>query len=380
MQRSAAFTSIAMVKKYMSPPKIFPKFEGLEQLTEAVIICSENFVIDYINPSAEIMLEVSHDQACGQVISLFFEEFNLFKHAAHSAKESRSAFRENEVFIRSKQNKTLCVTFTVSWLVNTDYYLIEMIQMDQHLRIAKEERMFIQQQANADLLRNLAHEIRNPLGGLRGAAQLLEKELASKSLKEYTEIIIAEADRLQNLMSKLLTPHQLPTYETTNIHEVIERVRGLVVSEFGSAIEFVRDYDISLPEFVGDREKLIQALLNLCRNAMQAMFKQSTIENPSLKVITRSERQIVFNKKKHSAAIRIDIVDNGPGVPESIKDTIFYPLVSGNEEGTGLGLSLAQNLISLHQGMISLHSEPGHTVFSIILPINNGLIINEEVA
>jgi len=236
-----------MVKKYMAPPKIFPKFEGLEYLTSAVIICSERFSIDYMNPSAEIMLEISHDQACGQVMSLFFEEFDLFKHAALSAKKSLSAFRENEVFIRSKQNKTLCVTFTVSWLGNSDYYLIEMIQMDQHLRIAKEERMFIQQQANADLLRNLAHEIRNPLGGLRGAAQLLEKELASKNLKEYTEIIIAEADRLQNLMSKLLTPHQLPSYDTTNIHEVIERVRGLVVSEFGSEIEFVRDYDISLP-------------------------------------------------------------------------------------------------------------------------------------
>ena len=364
----------------MAPPKIFPKFEGLEHLTSAVIICSERFSIDYMNPSAEIMLEISHDQACGQVMSLFFEEFDLFKHAALSAKKSQSAFRENEVFIRSKQNKTLCVTFTVSWLGNSDYYLIEMIQMDQHLRIAKEERMFIQQQANADLLRNLAHEIRNPLGGLRGAAQLLEKELASKNLKEYTEIIISEADRLQNLMSKLLTPHQLPSYDTTNIHEVIERVRGLVVSEFGSEIEFVRDYDISLPEFVGDREKLIQALLNICRNAMQALLKQSDTENPSLKVVTRSERQIVFNKKKHSAAIRIDIVDNGPGVPEPIKDTIFYPLVSGNDEGTGLGLSLAQNLISLHQGMISLHSEPGRTVFSIILPINNGLIINKEVA
>ena len=370
-----------MANKDMSPPKIFPQFEGLEQLTAAVIICSENFVINYINPSAEVMLEISHDQACGQVMGLFFEEFDLFRHAAVSAQESRSAFRENEVFIRSKQNKTLCVTLTVSWLGNNESYLIEMIQMDQHLRIAKEERMFIQQQANADLLRNLAHEIRNPLGGLRGAAQLLEKELASKSLKEYTEIIISEADRLQNLMSKLLTPHQLPSYDTTNIHEVIERVRSLIVSEFGSEVEFVRDYDISLPEFVGDREKLIQALLNICRNAMQAMMdKQSDIENPSLRVITRSERQIVFNKKKHSAAIRIDIVDNGPGVPEPIKDTIFYPLVSGNEGGTGLGLSLAQNLISLHQGMISLHSEPGRTVFSIILPINNGLIDNKGVS
>ena len=283
---------------------------------------------------------------------------------------------ENEFFIKSKHSKTICVTLTISSINNGINFLIEMIHMDQQVKIAKEERMFIQQQANTELLRNLAHEIRNPLGGLRGAAQLLEKELDSKSLREYTAIIISEADRLQQLMNKLLTPHQLPAYKKTNIHEVIERVRTLIVSEFEGEVEFIRDYDISLPEFTADREKLIQALLNISRNALQAMLKDRS-KKSILKIVTRSERQIVFHKKKHSTAIRIDIIDNGPGIPLNIKDKIFYPLVSGNQEGTGLGLSLAQNFISLHKGIIQVESKAGETSFTIILPIKNNLTNNK---
>ena len=350
----------------MTPPKIYPNFEGLEYLTAAVIICDTKFLVLYINPSTEALLEISNDQACSKNIEIFLDDVEFFKHAANTARESQSAFRENEFFIKTKHNKTICVTLTVTMINNGANYLIEMIQMDQQVKIAREERMFIQQQANTELLRNLAHEIRNPLGGLRGAAQLLEKELESKNLKEYTTIVISEADRLQNLMNKLLTPHQLPAYKMTNIHEVIERVRGLIVSEFEGEIEFIRDYDVSLPEFTADREKLIQALLNIGRNAIQAMLKDSTIK-PKLKIITRSERQIIFHKKKHSTAIRIDIVDNGPGIPKNIKDKIFYPLVSGNQQGTGLGLSLAQNFITLHKGLIEVESNPGETAFTIIL-------------
>lgn len=360
----------------MTPPKIYPNFEGLEYLTASVIICDASFSILYINPSAEALLELSHDQACSQNIEIFLDDVEFFNHAANTAQESQNAFRENEFFIKSKHSKTICVTLTISSINNGVNFLIEMIHMDQQVKIAKEERMFIQQQANTELLRNLAHEIRNPLGGLRGAAQLLEKELDSKSLREYTAIIISEADRLQQLMNKLLTPHQLPAYKKTNIHEVIERVRTLIVSEFEGEVEFIRDYDISLPEFTADREKLIQALLNISRNALQAMLKDRSNKS-ILKIVTRSERQIVFHKKKHSTAIRIDIIDNGPGIPLNIKDKIFYPLVSGNQEGTGLGLSLAQNFISLHKGIIQVESKAGETSFTIILPIKNNLTNNK---
>lgn len=360
----------------MAPPKIYPNFEGLEHLNASVLICDSKFSILYVNPSAEALLELSHDQACHQNLELFVDDATSFEHAAIVSQKTQSTFRENEFFIKTKQKKTICVTLTLSIIGNGENFLIEMLPMDQQVKIAKEERMFIQQQANTELLRNLAHEIRNPLGGLRGAAQLLEKELGHQNLKEYTNIIISEADRLQKLMNKLLSPHQIPSYQTTNIHEVIERVRGLIVSEFEGEIEFIRDYDVSLPEFVADREKLIQALLNIARNAIQAMISASTVK-ASLKILTRSERQIIFHKKKHSNVIRIDIIDNGPGISPHIKDKIFYPLVSGSQEGTGLGLSLAQNFISLHKGMIEVESKPGKTKFSIILPIENNIKINK---
>ncbi|MDG2252423.1 MAG: nitrogen regulation protein NR(II) [Methylophilaceae bacterium] len=357
----------------MTPPLINKNYQGLEQLATAAIVFDKNLKIIYMNPSAEVLLELSHGQAHNQNIEIFFEDHKFFKLALDSATKKQSSYRENEYFIKSKQNKTICVTLTISQL-NKDPgdFIVELIQMDQHLRVAKEERMFIQQQANSELLRNLAHEIRNPLGGLRGAAQLLEKELGDHSLEEYTQIIIKEADRLQNLMNKLLTPHQLPAYEETNIHEVIERVRSLILSEFGKDITFVRDYDVSLPEIIADREKLIQAVLNIARNAIQSMQNDNT-QNMQLKLTTRSERQIVFHKKKHATAIRIDIEDNGPGIPLNIQDKIFYPLVSGNEQGSGLGLPLSQNIVTQHKGMITFISQTGHTKFSILLPINNGL-------
>jgi len=359
-------------------PLINKSHQGLEQLATATIIFDKSLKIIYINSSAEVLLELSHGQAFKQSVEIFFEDRNFFKAALDSAIKQQSSYRENEYFIKSKKNKTICVTLTISQLNNEpDHFIIEFIQMDQHVRVAKEESMFIQQQANSELLRNLAHEIRNPLGGLRGAAQLLEKELDNKALEEYTQIIISEADRLQNLMNKLLTPHQLPTYQKTNIHEVIERVRSLVLSEFGKDVAFVRDYDVSLPEIVADREKLIQAVLNIVRNAIQSMLINNT-QNMQLKLTTRSERQIVFHKKKHAAAIRIDIKDNGPGIPLNIQDKIFYPLVSGNEEGSGLGLPLSQNIVTQHKGMITFISQTEHTKFSILLPINNELKETEE--
>jgi two-component system nitrogen regulation sensor histidine kinase GlnL len=244
--------------------------------------------------------------------------------------------------------------------------LLEFQQIDQQLRIAREERMLIQQKANAELLRNLAHEIRNPLGGLRGAAQLLETELPQPSLREYTQVIIKEADRLQSLMDRLLVPHRVPRYEHTNIHEVLERVRSLLLAESPQGVHIRRDYDISLPELIGDQEKLIQAVLNITRNAMQAMQGEGEII-----FVTRAERQAMLARKRYRVAIKLQIIDNGPGIPPGIMDRIFYPLVSGRAEGTGLGLTLAQTFITQHNGMIECESQPGRTCFTILLPIES---------
>ena len=355
------------------------KYEGMESLVTAVIVCDKNLIVNYINPSTETLFEVSAKQAINNNISVFFEDTdNFLKKLLQKVDEQKNTYKEHEYFLQTHQKKTICVSLTVTALIDSsDEFIIEFIQMDQQLKVAREERMFIQQQANTELLRNLAHEVRNPLGGLRGAAQLLEQELDKDSLKEYTQIIINEADRLQNLMNRMLTPSQMPVYKKTNIHEILERVRSLILSEFSSDISFVRDYDVSLPEFIVDREKLIQAILNIAKNGAQAM-KLNNQDSRQLSFVTRAERQIVFRKKKHATAIRIDIIDNGPGIKNELIDKIFFPLVTGNENGSGLGLSLAQNLISLHQGMIDCHSVPGKTVFSIILPIENNLIPTQE--
>src|SRR2546423_12336450 len=238
--------------------------------------------------------------------------------------------------------------------------LAELRPIEEQLRHAREERLMFEQQANRELIRNLAHEIKNPLGGLRGSAQLLERELDKAERREYTQVIIKEADRLQRLMDRMLTPHRAPRVEAVAIHEVLERVRSLIKGEFG--IEIQRDYDPSIPEVVGDREQLIQAVLNIARNAVQSGAG-------SIAFRTRTARQITLLRPRHSLALELQRADDGRGVPEEIQDRIFNPLVSGREGGTGLGLSLAQTFVQYHQGVIEFESRPGRTTFRILLPL-----------
>jgi two-component system nitrogen regulation sensor histidine kinase GlnL len=224
--------------------------------------------------------------------------------------------------------------------------------------------MLDQTQANRLLLRNLAHEIKNPLGGIRGAAQLLEQELEKPGLREYTQVIIQEADRLRGLMEKLLTPQTATNHNSLNIHEVLERVRSLVLAEIPAGLTIQRDYDISLPALLGDKEQLIQVMLNIVRNASQAMQGKGRII-----LRTRIARQITITRRLHRLAINVQIVDDGPGIPKELRDKIFYPLVSGSADGHGLGLTLAQDFVSQHKGSIEFESEPGRTCFSVMLPL-----------
>jgi two-component system nitrogen regulation sensor histidine kinase GlnL len=340
-------------------------FAGLEHLATAVILLDKSRNVVYANPGAEILFAVSAKQITGQNISHVFPGSEILHSAVENAIVNHSPFREHEFLITTMRQNSLAVTCTVTPVDLAPACLVlEFQQMDQQLRIAREERMLIQQQANAELLRNLAHEIRNPLGGLRGAAQLLEHELPQVNLREYTQVIIKEADRLQSLMDRLLVPHRVPKYEPTNVHEVLERVRSLLLAESPKGVMVRRDYDTSLPELIGDREKLIQAVLNIARNAVQAMQGQGQIT-----LRTRAERQVTLAKKRYRVAIKIQIIDNGPGIPSDIRDRIFYPLVSGREGGSGLGLTLAQTFITQHHGMIECDSQPGHTCFTIMLPI-----------
>jgi two-component system nitrogen regulation sensor histidine kinase GlnL len=242
--------------------------------------------------------------------------------------------------------------------------------VEQQTRQEREERLLDQAQANKELIRNLAHEIKNPLGGIRGSAQLLEMELHDKELTEYTQVIIHEADRLQTLVDRLLAPHRRPhVVGDVNIHEVCERVRSLILAEFPKGLRVVRDYDTSLPEFRGDREQLIQAVLNIAHNACQALAERMAQGDAELALRTRIARQVTFGKQRYRLALELHVIDNGPGVPPSLKDRIFYPLVSGREGGSGLGLTLAQTFIQQHHGLIECDSVPGRTDFKILVPL-----------
>jgi two-component system nitrogen regulation sensor histidine kinase GlnL len=225
-------------------------------------------------------------------------------------------------------------------------------------------------EANKQLMRNLAQEIKNPLGGIRGAAQLLEFELPEKSLREYTQVIIKESDRLQTLVDRLLAPHRhAHTTELINLHEALERVRSLVLAEFPRGLKVVRDYDISIPDIRGDREQLIQAVLNIVHNAAHALSERIAEGDAQIVLKTRINRQVTFGKKRYRLALELHVVDNGPGIPEEIKDRLFFPLVSGRDGGSGLGLNLAQTFVQQHHGLIECDSESGRTDFRIVIPL-----------
>jgi two-component system nitrogen regulation sensor histidine kinase GlnL len=252
----------------------------------------------------------------------------------------------------------------------SDRVLVEMLEIEQQTRQDREERAIGQVQANKELVRNLAHEIKNPLGGIRGAAQLLSMELKSRELTEYTNVIIHEADRLQALVDRLLAPHRRPhVVVDVNIHEVCERVRSLILAEYAHGLQVQRDYDTSIPDFRGDREQLIQAVLNVAQNAAHALVDRIAAGDAKLILRTRVARQVTIGKQRFRLALELHIEDNGPGIPEEIRDRIFYPLVSGRDGGSGLGLTLAQTYVQQHLGLIECDSVPGRTVFRIVIPL-----------
>ena len=248
--------------------------------------------------------------------------------------------------------------------------LLELVEIEQQTRQDRETRTLDQARITKELIRNLAHEIKNPLGGIRGAAQLLEMELDSRALREYTQVIVHEADRLQALVDRLLAPHRRPhLVADVNIHEVLERVRALLLAEFPQGLAVVRDYDTSLPEFRGDREQLIQAVLNIAHNAAQALAARRQQGDARIVLRTRAARQVTIGRQRYRLALELHVEDNGPGVPPEIRDRIFFPLVSGRDGGSGLGLTLAQDFVQQHHGLIECESEPGRTLFRIQIPL-----------
>ncbi|EXI68314.1 MAG: Nitrogen regulation protein NR(II) [Candidatus Accumulibacter adjunctus] len=348
-------------------------FGGLDLLSSAVLLLDERLEIRYLNPAAENLLEISQKVFFGCRLDSVMECPPKLLAALDSVSVHGWSYSGQNVELRLAGGNMLQLNCAVNPVEAPNVrLLIELWPIDQQLRATREERLVEQQQASRELIRNLVHEIKNPLGGIRGAAQLLERELGNPGLHEYTQVIIKEADRLQELMRRLLSPHRPMQPGPVNIHEILERVRSLLTAEFPSILAVRRDYDTSLPELVGDREQLIQVFLNIARNAAQAITRQ-TGRGPSgpgqITLRTRAARQVTLFKRRHRLALEVHVIDDGPGIAEEIRERMFYPLVSGRAGGSGLGLTLAQSFVQQHQGTIECESRPGHTCFTIRLPL-----------
>ena len=354
------------------PPNSNSSFAGLDLLSSSVVLLDEKLSVRYMNTAAEILLATSGRLVAGNRLDSIAECPSTLQEALENALTHGWSYSGQGVELKRNDG----VLLHLNCMVNpTEIFeaklLVELWPIDQQLKATREERLLEQQIANRELIRNLAHEIKNPLGGIRGAAQLLEHELNNPGLREYTQVIIKETDRLQDLMKRLLSPHRPMQPGPVNIHEILERVRSLLTAEFPKTLMVRRDYDTSLPELVADREQLIQAVLNIARNAAQAIKSQSG-DAPAAGLITlrtRVARQLTLAKRRYRLALELQVIDNGPGVPEDIRERMFYPLVSGREGGSGLGLTLAQSFVHQHHGTVECESRPGHTCFTIRLPL-----------
>ena len=336
---------------------------SLDILATAVLVIDRARMVRYINPAAENLLGVSSLHAVGRPVMNWLGVCTELVRAIDHALTEGVTYTEHDIALPINGHSVV-LSATASPLDDPNGSAVIELHVGQgSMRIARDEQVMAQSQASQALLRQLAHEIRNPLGGIRGAAQLLEAELESGDLKEYTQVIIQETNRLQGLLDRLLTPAKRPVVQAVNIHEALERVRSVLLAEFPE-LEFRRDYDISLPDLVGDPEQLIQAVLNIARNAAQAMQGEGRIS-----FRTRVARHVTLTMKRWPLAVRVDVIDDGPGIPEDILPKVFMPLVSGREGGSGLGLTLAQNLVQRHEGAIHVDSQPGRTCFSLYLPI-----------
>ena len=346
-----------------------PRFQSFDLLATLVAVVRTDGLVLFANAALEDALGISRRTIEGSQLPDCFTEPHILQNALEGAGSNEFAALRYDSWLKRVNHEAMPVHVVVAQTDTPGEAIVELLPLEQQAKQDREERLIDQAQANKELIRNLAHEIKNPLGGIRGAAQLLQMDI-SKELTEYTQVIIHEADRLQTLVDRLLAPHRRPhLVGDVNIHEVCERVRLLILAEFPKGLKVVRDYDTSIPDFRGDREQLIQAVLNIARNACQALAERVAAADAQITFKTRIARQVTFGKQRYRLALELHVVDNGPGVPDSIKDRIFYPLVSGREGGSGLGLTLAQTFVQQHHGLIECDSVPGRTDFKLLIPL-----------
>ncbi|MCB5161218.1 nitrogen regulation protein NR(II) [Marinomonas algarum] len=354
----------------------------IDHLSTAVIQLNDQLDIEYLNPAAEMLLAVSRRRIYGHPIHAAFREDENSVQALQLAIESGYPFTKREAEIVRNNGKKLFCDYTVTPVMGTsnetESLIIELYPRDRMKRISQEDEIIANHESSKELVRGLAHEIKNPLGGIRGAAQLISRAFTDEALNDYTQVIIEESDRLRDLVDRLLGPRQLPKNTSLNIHKVIERVRQLISVETDNQIRIVRDYDPSIPDLIGDESQLIQALLNITRNAMQALLEDETNQDKTIHMVTRALRQFTIGSKRHRLVCKISIIDNGPGIPEAILKTLFYPMVSGRADGTGLGLSIAQSIIHQHHGIVECNSYPQKTEFNLLIPIETSVQDQEK--
>ena len=346
----------------------------LNQLATAVVVLDGKLMIRGANLAAEALIATSTTQLRGMPVKRLFPGREDLRAQVERVMVDGRAFTERELTLMRSGQDPIPVecAFSAWWREDPAHpfgVVLEMISTERQQRIQAEENRQLQNQISTALMRGLAHEVKNPLGGIRGAAQLLERELPDPRQREYTQIIIGEADRLRKLVDRMLGPRTQLQPTLCNIHEILEHVRQVVEIEASSRVVIRRDYDPSLPSLLVDRDLLVQAYLNLVRNAVQALNGHGGI----ITLRTRAERQFTIGNELHRLVLRTEIQDDGPGIPSEIAESVFLPMVSGRAEGSGLGLPIAQSLIQRHGGLIEFSSVPGATVFTVWLPVRNPL-------
>ena len=367
MKAGAVFASYL---NNMNMPLTIPTENLLDAISTAYVFIDNDMGIMHMNAAAELMIGISRNMALSKKLFQAIPCCSAIKPQIQKAVDTQRVYSERdlEIQLRPQQRMTLDCVITPVYgddLI-TQFVIIELTQVDRRLKISREGHLLSQNEGARDLLRGVAHEIKNPLGGIRGAAQLLAAELDNPEFREYTDVITREVDRLQDLVDRMLGPRQLPKMKMLNIHEPLDHVRKLITAEAGSEVAVSTDYDPSLPDICADRDMLQQALLNIATNALHAA-KNST--QPAIRIRTRSERQFTISHKRHRLVLKVEIIDSGPGIPVEMQETIFLPMVTTKPEGTGLGLPIAQSLIQRHGGLIEYDACDGETCFIVYLPV-----------
>jgi len=362
---------MATENSYSSPLSHFDSADLLDALSTGIVVLDSHLCLIYANVGAQDLMAVSVKQARGRPLGELFHDSQRLTDLLRRSLERNEACVEHELTLRPigvpgvREPHVIDLTVTpLEGQITGSHLLLELADATQRLRISRDNDLLSGMDGSRLMVRQLAHEIKNPLGGLRGAAQLLDRELSSASHREYTTVIIGEADRLTALVDSMIGPGRPPQKSLVNIHELCEHVLHLLRAEAPAGVELVRDYDPSLPAAQFDRHQLIQALLNVARNAMQAIGERGRIV-----LRTRVRSGLSIGSTRHRLVADVQVEDDGPGVPPELMKTLFYPLVTGRSTGTGLGLAIAQDLVTRHGGIIEFDSERGRTVFSLLLPL-----------